>query len=649
MGTLALTFVLLGAAILFLPYLDAKNNGIRIALFGICVALTWRYIGWRFAATLPPLGLRPESLYAWMFATVEAFAALGCTLNFITLSRVSDRGAEATNNRRWLDALPRPPRVDVLIATYNEDEAILTRTICAARGIQFPGLRIWILDDGRRPWLERYCHEKCVHYLTRPDNQGAKAGNINNAIKFLREQPDPPELVALFDADFAPQPDFLQRTVPLFRDPKVALVQTPQHFFNQDPIQSNLLIGHAWPDEQRFFFDHVMPSKDAWGAAFCCGTSSLVRFKALEEIGGFPTDSVTEDFLVTLALDRKGWRTVYLNERLSVGLAPEGIREYLTQRGRWCLGLMQIIRSSFGPFSQARLSFAYRVGLLDALLYWAAGFPFKLLCLAAPIVCWFTGVLVIQAPAGETISHFLPYYIAVMVTLDWATGGLIRPILTDVGHVLTMPAALRATVAGLFWSRGHAFKVTAKGNRRARTVVYWPMVLWFGTLASLTVVGILYGSFSDYSPFQDHLGARTIVLLWSTYNILVLLIAMSVCVELPRYRRQERFATSELVQIHLGDHAFSAPLADISVGGARVRAVRPAAPGTRISVTLDGVGEIPANIVDRNDGSFALQFTGDDKAREALTRKLFSGRYRSQSAEVRLVLLTQALVMRALR
>ena len=70
--------------------------------------------------------------------------------------------------------------------------------------------------------------------------------------------------------------------------PASGLVQTPQHFFNRDPIQSNLLVGHVWPDEQRFFFDHVLASKDAWGAAFCCGTSSVIRVEALEACGGFP-------------------------------------------------------------------------------------------------------------------------------------------------------------------------------------------------------------------------------------------------------------------------------------------------------------------------------------------------------------------------
>ncbi|MCV4777011.1 hypothetical protein OFM21_30000, partial [Escherichia coli] len=87
----------------------------------------------------------------------------------------------------------------------------------------------------------------------------------------------------------------------------VGVVQTPQHFFNPDPIQSNLSLARVWPDEQRFFFDIVMPSKDAWGGAFCCGTSSILRFEPLMRVGGFPTDSVTEDYLVSLRLNEIGY------------------------------------------------------------------------------------------------------------------------------------------------------------------------------------------------------------------------------------------------------------------------------------------------------------------------------------------------------
>ena len=105
-----------------------------------------------------------------------------------------------------------------------------------------------------------------------------------------------------------------------------------------------------WPDEQRYFFDVVMAAKDAWGASFCCGTSSVIRFDILRQIGGFPTESVTEDYLVTLKMKAQGYRTVYLNERLSLGLAPEGLKEYVTQRSRWALGFVQICRGELGPF-----------------------------------------------------------------------------------------------------------------------------------------------------------------------------------------------------------------------------------------------------------------------------------------------------------
>jgi cellulose synthase (UDP-forming) len=649
MNDFALTFLVIGAAILVLPHVDRKDDRVRSALFAGCILLTWRYVSWRFATTLPPLAWRLDSLYPWAFATIEALANLGWTIGFVTLSRTSDRGLEVREQQDWLKRLARVPRVDVLIPTYNEDESILTRTIIGALNIDFPAARVWVLDDGRRPWLEQLCASKGVHYLERPDNRHAKAGNINYALDVLRNEPDPPDFVAIFDADFVPRREFLCRTMPLFHDPRVGLVQTPQHFFNKDPIQSNLLLGNVWPDEQRFFFDQIMPSKDAWGAALCCGTSSVIRIRALEEIGGVPIESVTEDFLLTLEFDRKGWRTVYLNERLSAGLAPEGIKEYITQRSRWCIGLMQILRSPLGPLSRGRLSLAYRVGLIDAFLYWGASFPFKLLCLLAPIVFWFTGLTVGAAPAGEVISHFLPYYTAIMISLYWVTGGFVQPVLTDVAHILTMPTALSATFVGLLNPHGRPYKVTAKGSLRSRVVIQWPMIGRFGVLAGLTVAGMLYGSLADFTPERQGADVNAIILFWSAYNVMVLLLAMSVCVELPRYRREERFATSELVRVSAGDRTFTAPLADISVLGTRVLAPMPGQVQDVISLRVDHVGDIAARIVYGSDKDFAVNFIDADGQHDAFIRKVFSGRYDQHFHEVRWRGLFGALFARILR
>jgi cellulose synthase (UDP-forming) len=646
---LGLSFVIIGAAALVLPYLDRRDSHARTIVFGLVTLLSWRYVAWRFSATLPPLAPTIDSLYPWWFAIFEAVATAGATISYLTFSRTLDRRSEATQYRAWLDRLPRLPRVDVLIATYNEAAPILTRTIVGALAIDFPQKRVWVLDDGHRAWLKELCLAKGVHYLTRPDNRHAKAGNINHALEILSHDRDPPEFVAVFDADFVAQRNFLWRTMPLFHDAAVGLVQTPQHFFNQDPIQSNLLIGHVWPDEQRLFFDHTLPSKDAWGAAFCCGTSSVIRVSALEDVGGFATDCVTEDLLVTLELDRKGWRTVYLNEQLSTGLSPEGIKEYLTQRGRWCLGSMQIVRSSFGPFSRGRLSLPVRIGLIDTFFYWAVTFSFKFVCLIIPSIYWFTGVNAISAPLSEIVRYFLPYYLSVMIAFGWATGGLIQPILTDVSHVLTMFEALRATVIGLFKPRGQPFKVTAKGGRRGHVRIGWPMIGRFGLIAGLTLAGMLYGSLYDFAPSHGRFDAKIINLAWSIYNVVVLLIAMSVCIELPRYRREERFAATEPVRVRAGDRVFTAPLADISLLGARILAPRPEPLGSAVTLTVQHVGEVNARIARGSDQMFAVEFLAGDQARDALIRKLFSGRYGRPSAAVHLSQVIGALFARLLR
>src|SRR5258708_15968654 len=132
------------------------------------------------------------------------------------------------------------------------------------------------------------------------------------------------------DADFVPKPEFLTRCIALMRDLSIGIVQTPQHLVNPDPIQGNLALSRVWPDEQRYFFDVLMASKDAWGAAFCCGTSSVIRFNALMQIGGFPTDSVTEDYLVTLPLGGVDYQTIYLNKPLSLRPPPQGSKQYST-------------------------------------------------------------------------------------------------------------------------------------------------------------------------------------------------------------------------------------------------------------------------------------------------------------------------------
>src|SRR5260370_12536352 len=100
-------------------------------------------------------------------------------------------------------------------------------------------------------------------------------------------------VILLLDADFAPRRDFLKRTVGLLLDPDVAVVQTPQFYYNPDPIQHNLPAAQSWVDDERFFFDIFQPAKDAWGCAFCVGTCFIVRLDRLYEIGGLPCHAMS--------------------------------------------------------------------------------------------------------------------------------------------------------------------------------------------------------------------------------------------------------------------------------------------------------------------------------------------------------------------
>jgi cellulose synthase (UDP-forming) len=151
-------------------------------------------------------------------------------------------------------------------------------------------------------------------------------------------------------------------------------------------------------DEQRYFFDVVMAAKDAWGASFCCGTSSVIRFDVLQRIGGFPTDALSEDYLVTLKTKSVGFRTVSLNERLSLGLPPEGLKEYVTQRSRWVVGFAQICSGPLGPLRRRNgLTPVDRISLIETFLYWSANYSFRLLGIIIPVVHWLFDVRAVHA------------------------------------------------------------------------------------------------------------------------------------------------------------------------------------------------------------------------------------------------------------
>ncbi len=625
LSALAPGLATVGLCLLMTTTLRRQWPAVRIGVMIVGAALLARYFLWRLTSTLPPFSDLVDFTVGTIFLVAEGLTVIASIISLLFMTRTRDRTPDVEAQLPWFDALAEKPLIDILICTYNEEESIVERTIIGATGLDYPNYRVWVLDDGNRSWLEKLSVELGCGYITRPDNRHAKAGNINHALACLAELPEVPEFVSILDADFVPRPSFLRRAMTLFRDPGIGIVQTPQHFVNPDPIQTNLLAAQAWPDDQRFFFDVVMPARDAWGAAFCCGTSSIIRFKPLLAMNGFPTNSVTEDYLLTLRLKERGYITAYLNEPLTLGLAPEGIKEYITQRNRWCLGFMQIVRGRSGPFSfRTTLNLIDRLSLIDSFLNWAAVYPARMMGLIVPILYLLFGVNAVHAELHEVAEYFLPYFLWTIISMSWVTRGRVMPVMSDVCHFVAAPAIIKAVVMGLTKPQGHKFKVTAKGGDRSRGFIEWPLLRIYGSLLALTVLSIAVSFGTDARGDRASFG--TLALAWSWYNMIVLAIVCFVCIEQPRRRKSERFATSEAITLMVGDTAHQCRLADISITGAAFRGEAPAANQTDIMCRLNG-RDVPAVIVRNGTGGFAVRFDASLSTRVAVVRHFYSQNY----------------------
>ncbi|MFY9855396.1 MAG: glycosyltransferase, partial [Terracidiphilus sp.] len=561
-------------------------------------------------------------------------------LIYFFMSRTLSRGLEADTHR---DSPFMNAPVDVFIATYNEPADVIERTMVGAMGIDHTDLRVWILDDGNRSWVREMAESLGVHYIPRIKGKHAKAGNVNNGVRIALESSRPPEFFLLLDADFVPSRQILRRTLGLFDNPRVGIVQTPQHFFNPDPLQSNLLCASVWPDEQRFFFNVLMPSKDAWGAAFCCGTSAVFRAAAFVVAGGMATETVTEDMLTSFKFDECGYKTVFLNERLSLGLAPESILDFISQRSRWCLGAIQQIFTRWSFYAPGRLSLIHRLAFFDTVLYWTTGAAFKILLISAPMVYWFTGTAVLRASGSELIYWMIPVFACNLMFMNYLAGNRILPVMTDITQLLTAFVIFRTIVTGLIRPFGRPFKVTAKGLSTSGVTIQWRFLWPHALLAGLTIFGLLLhiGKFSPAHGLQGY----SANVFWSLFNAAMLTLAVFACIELPHRRRDERFAVTEPVRIRAGGGPdgdnplveFPCVLRDISLGGAAIAigdrfagAERSQGELFRLLVfsSVEGTTlDLPCSVVSQRGDLLTVKFGSDVWVRHALIRKLFTGDY----------------------
>jgi len=554
-----------------------------------------RYHYWRAVETLP----QPEA--SWMvwfvytFWALEAFCAYRGLKSLHVLIDSSDRVPEADSQLRWYGEREHAPLIDLLIPTYNEGRTILRLTIVAASRQIYPRFRVWVLDDGQRPWLSELCSELRVHYLGRKDRTHFKAGNLNHALRHICALPEPPSHVAVLDADFVAYPTFLQRTMALMKDPRVGLVQTPQCFYNPDPFQYAFHAHSAWPEDWRANAVELA-ALDAKGLAGCYGTSFLVRVAALRDVRGFPTESLLEDALLSMKLDAFGWRAIYLNERLSVGSSPEGLAELQGQRARWYRGQMQMFVADWRSFGRA-VALRWRAHLLGHFFGWFGDPALRLAWLLVPVIYWFTGIAIVRASTRDALLYCLPALAPHLVTF-WLSRGAMMPIGSQVEKLTLAPLRILTGIRSLLDSRQAPFHVTPKGIERRQTVIHWRTLSWMLLAAMAISAGVVY---RVCVAWPDPAAERFLV--WNaatTALMLVILgVAMVPCIEQPRYRKTERYAHHGSVPFRQHDTEGVCDLLDLSVCGARIALPVVSPVGSEIRLTLTERLHVDARVVRR--------------------------------------------------
>jgi cellulose synthase (UDP-forming) len=601
-----------------LPAPDSPNRLLLIrGVALIALAVTAAYLGWRALATL--------NLDAWYLAVpmlvLEIHAALGLGLFAFSLWDVDRRPP-----RR---AMRRVPKIAVLIPTYNEGPEILVPTIAAAAALE-PAHETWVLDDGERPEIEELARSLGVHYLARPTHEHAKAGNLNHALGFIDA-----EVIAVLDADHVAAPEFLRATLGYFSDPRVALVQTPQDFYNVTSFEHSGGTAMGEPfHEQTLFYRLLQPGKNRWNAAFWCGTNALVRVAALREIGGAATDTITEDIHTTIRFHRRGWKTVYHNEVLARGLAADDASQYQLQRNRWGTGAMQVLRVE-NPMLAPGLTLGQRLGYASTLLGWFDSWRTLGFLLLPPAVL-LSGQIPIIADGVTFAVLFGVTYALQQAALFLLGRGAYRPLLSVVFDLVRMSANFMATLT-LLVPKTPRFRVTPKGRIGAeRGRVEPPLMLRFSLGVSFVAAAVFalhrLGAFDlGYASEGAALGAFA----WLAVNAALVWIAIRRVSSL-RYAGERRSAVRFAVDVPGWIDGDPAAVQDVSVGGALVASTAPLVEREAHLVSFElpsGTTSLWALIrssrrAPSGEYHYALEFeAGQYPARAALARAVFAGRY----------------------
>jgi len=519
------------------------------------------------------------------------------------------------------------PDIDVLIPTYNEPLDVVRYTALGALNIDWPAdkLHVYILDDGRRKEFERFAFEAGIGYKTRPDNAHAKAGNINHALKTLTSP-----LVAIFDCDHVPTRSFLQVTVGWFlRDPKLAMLQTPHHFYSPDPFERNLEQFRIIPNEGELFYGVVQDGNDFWNASFFCGSCAVLRRTALDDIGGIAVETVTEDAHTSLRMQMNGWGTAYINIPQAAGLATESLSAHVGQRIRWARGMIQILRID-NPLFAPGLTLAQRLCYFNAMSHFLYAVP-RLIFLTAPLIYLLLNHTNIPGYWAAILVYALPHLTLSNVTNSRIQGEHRHSFWNEIYETVLSPYILLPTMMALINPKLGKFNVTAKGGVVKKTFFDTRIAQPFLIMLMFNIAGLLFAIPRFFYFDRERPGTVLMNVIWCIFNIIILGVCTAVARELRQVRTTVRIKVATPVIARMPDgKSFTGETIDMSSGGTSIRFKEPLeiAPESRIRLAFPAstsATQVPASVVGSDGTLLRVHFQALTIAEEeVLTMVLYS-------------------------
>jgi cellulose synthase (UDP-forming) len=459
-----------------------------------------------------------EGVLTIILLMAEGFILIHSLGYFFNVFRVIHQSNDFTSTIEEPKLSSYPP-VAIVVASYKEPLNVLKDTLVCFYNLSYPNKYLYFLDDTRYdlPWdtsenklkyrrsIEDLCKSLDVN-LFRAKWHGAKAGMLNDFLQVMsgKKREDfefypyskikseaKEKYLIVFDADMNPLPDFVEYLVDIMeRSPKVAFTQTPQYYTN---FEFNR-VARASGLQQAIFYEFICEGKSQQGAMFCCGTNIIYRREALEDVGGFDEESVTEDFSTSLKFHKRGWESIYLNKVSAFGMGPEDLGAFFKQQFRWARGTIGVFRSLpkefFLYFRNYSINQWWEYFLSST--HYFIGMVFLIMVLF-PIIYLFWNVPSYFADPLIYACAFLPYIVLSIGMFFWSLKKrnykTFDILMAFIFNAIAFPAFIKAAVSALIGTKT-SFGITPKDGS---TILPLRSLIPQIFLGMLCVSGIVWG------------------------------------------------------------------------------------------------------------------------------------------------------------